>query len=432
MQRGTHYGPRNWPPFFAPRLHFFRESEPPVSPTQATATLQWNAFLESRCPAGRRVLRINMDETSVRLFHGGGKGCVATENGALANGAGLEQAVTLRARRGAVSLVAFVCDDALVQRRLPQIVIASEKILPVKEAAVLCAAPLAGHTLVLRRRSAWLDTEGLKEVLRILRRCLEPVMSSCWVILSMDACPVHISPAIVKTANRLGFHYLLIAASTTKWLQPLDVAVFGPLKHRLRALFAQRQLELRRAELTAVEMLPLLARACEEVLQTRNWSDAFRRCGLLGGWPRSARFQRASAVAAPPVVSTELPTLEQLQSLYPRNKYIPVDALFAPLLREPVEHEARLSPAVARPSPSAASAGPSDPERPWLGRLRSSSRASLESSQPETASPGHPPSSLHTPAAARSRLIPVGVPLALPWPARAALPQPAVRPRPSE
>jgi hypothetical protein len=248
----------------------------------------------------------------------------------------------------------------------------------------------------------------------------------------MDACPVHISQAIVRTAHRLGYHYHLIAASTTKWLQPLDVAVFGPLKHRLRALFAQRQLELRRAELTAAEMWPLLARACEEVLRARGWSDAFRRCGLLGGCLRSARFQRASAVAAPPVVPTELPTLPQLQTLYPRNEYIPVDALFAPLHREPVERVARLSPAVARPSPSAASAGPSNPEGPWLGRLRSSSRASLESSQPESASPEHPPSRLLTPARARSRLSPVAVSLPLPWPARAAPPQPAVRPRPSE
>jgi hypothetical protein len=373
-----------------------------------------------------------MDESSIRLFHGGGKGCVAAGDGALAYGAGLEQAVTLRARRGAVSLVAFVCDDPMVQRRLPQIVIASEKILPVKEAAELRAAPLAGNTLLLRRRSAWLDTEGLKEVLRILRRCLEPVMSSCWIILSMDACPVHISPAIVRTGNRLGFHYLLIAASTTKWLQPLDVAVFAPLKHRLRALFAQRQLELRRAELTAVEMLRLLARACEEVLRTRDWSDAFRRSGLLGGWPRSARFQRASGVTEPLVMTTELPSLQQLQSLYPRNKYIPVDALFAPLLREPIGSEARPAPAVPRPPPSEAGAGPRDPERPWLGRLRSSSRASLEGSQPETAAPGHPPGSLGTPAPARPRLIPVGVPLALPWPARAALPRPTGRPPPSE
>jgi hypothetical protein len=160
--------------------------------------------------------------------------------------------------------------------------------------------------------------------------------------------------------------------------------------------------------------------------------DAFRRCGLLGGCLCSARFQRASAVAAPPVVPTELPTLPQLQTLYPRNEYIPVDALFAPLHREPVERVARLSPAVARPSPSAASAGPSNPEGPWLGRLRSSSRASLESSQPESASPEHPPSRLLTPARARSRLSPVAVSLPLPWPARAAPPQPAVRPRPSE
>jgi hypothetical protein len=119
-----------------------------------------------------------MDETSVRLFHDGGKGCVATENGALGNGAGLQQAVTLRTRRGAVSLVASDGDDALVQRRLPQIDIAPEKILPMKEAAELCAAPLAGHTLVLRRRSAWLDTDGPRKALRIPRRCLEPVVSS--------------------------------------------------------------------------------------------------------------------------------------------------------------------------------------------------------------------------------------------------------------
>ena len=38
--------------------------------TQACVFWEWNNFLESQCPHGLEILRINMDESGIELFHG--------------------------------------------------------------------------------------------------------------------------------------------------------------------------------------------------------------------------------------------------------------------------------------------------------------------------------------------------------------------------
>ena len=52
---------------------------------QAFAAWQWSNFWRCKLPAGRRLLRINLDETAVCLFQGGGRGNVflATADGAV-------------------------------------------------------------------------------------------------------------------------------------------------------------------------------------------------------------------------------------------------------------------------------------------------------------------------------------------------------------
>ena len=68
-------------PFSRPKNghHFWRVFLFPLGARrqEAEAVFRWNEFLESKCPAGKTVLRINMDETSVKLWVGGGTGSVA-------------------------------------------------------------------------------------------------------------------------------------------------------------------------------------------------------------------------------------------------------------------------------------------------------------------------------------------------------------------
>ena len=45
------------------------------------ATWRWNAFLRSQCPASKRCVYINMDETCIRMCPETGKGLVFVESG---------------------------------------------------------------------------------------------------------------------------------------------------------------------------------------------------------------------------------------------------------------------------------------------------------------------------------------------------------------
>ena len=77
----SHPGPRKT----APRAHFWcRNLAPKLGPLfgprvnkiQAHAVWQWYNFCVARVPSGKAPLRINVDETSVCLFQGGGKGTI--------------------------------------------------------------------------------------------------------------------------------------------------------------------------------------------------------------------------------------------------------------------------------------------------------------------------------------------------------------------
>ncbi len=351
------------------------------------------------------MLRINKDETSVKLWVGGGAGCVAPPS-AVAPALPLEQRVTLRARRAAFSYVCFVCDAVAVQPLLPQVIVASEKTIP---AAVgdRFQSVQTGRIFLVRRKSAWLNARVLCSILRLLAECLAEAAPGRHIVLGMDACPVHLSPAVLRAAGKLGLCFLLLPALTTKYLQPCDVAVFARLKHRYRQLFADRQLSLKKAELPPQEVLEVLSAAVADIVVGGAWSGAFDLCGLRRGGPTTKRFQKALGTELPARFGpATLPTLAQFQAIFPANKSVPFDDLFRGLLCPPP-----LAPAAAKPPAARAPSPPFlDPERPWYGRTRSTaSLAALTAPAPRAAT-------------GIARWKPRAVPLPAPRPPRAPAP----------
>lgn len=354
-----------------------------------------------------------MDETSVKLWQGGLRGCIA-QGGDEAAGAPMEQAVSLRSRRAAISLVCFVCDDPVAQRLLPQVIVGNERVLAASVAQEFQDS-YHGNLYLLRRKSAWVNGGTLCRIIQLLAAAVEPLLASRHIILSMDACPVHLVPSVLRSVASGGMHFLLIAAKMTKWMQPCDVAVFAPLKHRLRQLYGAAQVEARAAELSPKAVLQLIATAVDEVVTGRDWAPAFRRCGLQGGWPTSTRFLQALGSLARGPESSDLPSLAQLQTLFPRGRDIPLDALFATCLRPPGRAEAlpgrpRRPSSAAAPDPACAST------RPWLGRTRSTSGLSLEVDEPVASSgPSASPSAPSAPQRPRDTIA-WARPLLVPWP----------------
>lgn len=364
-----------------------------------------------------------MDESSVKLDQSWPRGCVAR---AAAEGSGLplERPVSVKHRRAAVSLVCFVCDDMAVQPMLPQVIVGNERVLPASVAARLQAAD-TGNVFVLRRPSSWVNGETLRHIIAMLAAAVAPLRESRHIILSMDACPTHLMPSVIRAVARGGMSYLLIAAQMTKWLQPLDVGVFAPLKRRLRESYGEEQLRLGVAELTPETVMRLTMAGVEDVVQKGSWAVAFERCGLRGGRPTSARFLRALGPLAPEPLSADLPTLAQLRALFPRGHDIPVGALFDHLV---TDERPRRAPSLTGMATAPRTAEPTarHPGAVWFGRTRSTSRLvdaedSAATHSTEAPSAASPPA----PAPARS-LLPYGTRLA--WPPR--MPAPAASPPP--
>lgn len=326
------------------------------------------------CPEGQVALRLNLDESSLKLWPGAIPGTVAAEPGAGSRVEVLTN-VSLRAQRGAFSFVAVVCDDPEIQRKLPQFIIASEKLLPTDAAAAFPAAAWP-NIVLLRRRSAWLDATSFCEVLRRLSAAVRSQAPGRHCVLSMDACPVHLSPRVLREVGRCQMHFCPIAAHMTRWMQPCDVSVFRPFKHRIRNLYQQEQLLQGKGELSVDSVLRIVARAATDIIGRRPWAQAFRLCGLSPAPPTSRRFGAALGGAADLAFNSGVPSLEQLAAIMPRRRFVAVEDLFASLMRPRPAVRARTAPrpAVARIiAVPGASAPAVDVERPWFGRTRSTS-----------------------------------------------------------
>lgn len=387
---------------------------------QAEATFHWDRFLVSRKPVGHTVVRINMDETSLKLFPGVEAGCVASSESQGPHRP-VEQGVSLRAQRGALSLVAFVTDDRAIQERLPQVLVSNRRLVPTTAAEEFAAERL-DQVFLLRQRSSWVQARTLAGIVRLLGACLEPVAAGKFFILSMDACPVHITPLVLRAVASVGVHFMVIPAGATRWLQPCDVAVFRSLKHRIRRRYLELQLTRARAELEVADVLRVFAKAITEVISGGCWARAFALCGLHEGLPLSKRFRLALGSDPLPSIPPALPSLAQLQCVFPRRRHIPIDLLFQNLVRPvPVGVQRRERPGdregARRPSPERGA-------RPWHGRTRSTSHASL----PDAVVPLSAETRSRTedlPSPHRRRPVPIGQRLG---PCPRPLPRPPPRP----
>ena len=106
--------------------------------SEAAATWQWNNFLEGQAALDQVVVHINLDETCVKLCPCVPRGAVAIDGGSTKKEAlEKEHQASLHARRSAMTFVCSVCDDTIVQRALPQVIIGNERVLPLSAADIL-------------------------------------------------------------------------------------------------------------------------------------------------------------------------------------------------------------------------------------------------------------------------------------------------------
>ena len=97
----------------------------------AAAVWQWFHFLLDQVPPGRSVLRLNLDETSVRFWYEPRQG-LRSNSGPTRKTGCARQASRGQLRR-AFTHVAIICDDASLQPYMPQVLLVNERTVTVEQ-----------------------------------------------------------------------------------------------------------------------------------------------------------------------------------------------------------------------------------------------------------------------------------------------------------
>lgn len=261
----------------------------------------------------RPTVVINMDETSIRLAYDKRRGTVGSAASWDAiNTATLAENMSSASTHGAVTYCAFICDNAEVQRCLPQVLIANTKIFT--RAMERLAADILPENIDiwLERRSSWVTAEVFQRLLRRLDESLAGFRHRFNFTFVTDALPSHLNPAVAALAYELGFILIVVPGRLTWLLQPLDTHYFAILKAQLVAKFCGARLLHATGQLPKIEWLQIVIATIDE-FRRRDFAHGIARCGLRGDQAESApvtkqliTIEDVNAIAAVPPTEEEL------------------------------------------------------------------------------------------------------------------------------
>lgn len=100
------------------------------------------------------------------------------------------------------------------------------------------------------------------------------------VILFFDGHHSHLSIKLIELARAHNVHLFCFPPHCTHILQPLDVAVFGPVKAAWRKVLKEHQLETCAASITKEDFPMLLSKLWERSFRPQHLVSGFYRCGL--------------------------------------------------------------------------------------------------------------------------------------------------------
>jgi len=123
--------------------------------------------------------------------------------------------------------------------------------------------------------------------------------------------------------------FFLIPANMTWALQPCDTHVMARYKRQLRLEFQNRQMAAPHGTVPIPAVVECACAAIRRVLQGLPWAKAFADNGLVQSQLRlSTSVLHTFGWAQPPTVSANLPSLQQLQHIFPGRCDIPIEGLF--------------------------------------------------------------------------------------------------------
>lgn len=293
---------------------------------QVRVFFAWTDYLKSQVPAGKQVLFINMDETSIPYAFGEQRGNIAKSSRRL----GVAAVGKKSELRGAVTHVAFITHDTTVQPKLPQIIIGNTRRFTPDLLSVM-ADRKPNNVVLIRAKSAWNTTLHMMRIIGLLGAALQE-FPQFQPVLVLDTASCHTTPRLVRCAGANNIWISFVPAKLTYLLQPLDTHVFASYKLRLRRLYREAKLD-GHGVVSVIKWLELLFDMCTKFLCSGKWRKAFERTGMLGTRPQNLSSE-LQAICADVVVTTgaaSLPSKEDLQLMMPRGTMVPyVDLWWKP------------------------------------------------------------------------------------------------------
>ena len=323
--------------------------------------LQWFAWMRRQCAAEKKILRLNLDETSIKLFVPCGRGHIARLD--KREGRRLRQPASRRQMRMSVTFVAIICDEPNIQVHLPQIILGGERVLP--QSILREVRPsLRSNVSVLRTTNGWMTAGLMARLMTVLGKSLEPITKTYQPIMLFDAFSAHLSPRVFRAAARAHIWTVVIPAKMTGLLQPLDTHVFYRLKMYLRYRYLEKAAQTATGRVPLQHMIMAVNDAVRFILQKYTWSRAFESNGFsLHGGPLRDRIREAMGCSDSCQWHNDRPlSLRQFQDIWPAGKHIP----FADVFAWTTDSRERQATRPAGPSVSEED----DAQATWLERLR--------------------------------------------------------------
>ena len=232
-----------------------------------------------------------------------------------------------------MSHIALICDDHTIQPQLPQIILMAAA--TARLADVVWAREAAPNNVHMwRLKSGWISNEVFPAVIRMIARSLQIACPERQPILLMDAHKVHCSKPTLQTCSKCGIWPVIIPASCTHFLQPLDTDVFAAYKRHIRSGMHARMTVGPNADLSLPQVLEIVCCSIRSILQGRKWADVFQKSGF-GHVAAELRpsLLRQLQWEGTPQFPPSLPSLQAFQAIFPAHLYIEFDALFAGVTR---------------------------------------------------------------------------------------------------
>ena len=290
---------------------------PACKQRQVTAYWKWLRYTESRGCGGKKLLRINLDETSVSFGPEMRSGLIVVRSSQAAR-----SLVRKQDTRTNITYVAVICDEPALQEAMPHFIIGSASNVTLAQMAGLKQTDRRNVHIWRNQQKAW-NNHFLMQ--RILAKISESVAHRQDVqpVVIVDCAPCHIHKAVLQKARSLGIWLIFVPSYVTSLLQPLDTHGFASFKSWLRQQYSALRAKVAGGKFDRLEWLRVLQSAKDSFFSQKEWSHSFEDTGARPYCQRlTTELLKYVQPTAARTAAPEQPSAQMLSLFWPRNRSV--------------------------------------------------------------------------------------------------------------